>query len=62
MMSQPGNQIFAINILHNISGSNDNQTIRYADIFLEKSFTKSGEKTIPRPFHKRSKLSIFPDQ
>ena len=53
MISQPSNQIFAINILRNISGSNDNQTIRQADIFIEKSFTKSGGKTIPRPFPKR---------
>ena len=30
--------------------------------FLEKSFTKCGGETIPRPFFKNSKLSICPDQ
>ena len=28
------------------------------DIFLKKSSTKYGEETIPRPFSKKSKLSI----
>ena len=28
------------------------------DIFLEKSYTKCGGKTIPRPFSKKSKLNI----
>ena len=27
-------------------------------IFLEKSYTKCGEETIPRPFSKKSKLDI----
>ena len=31
-------------------------------IFLEKSNTKYGGETIPRPFSKNSKLSIFLDQ
>ena len=32
------------------------------DIFLEKSYTKCGKETIPRPFSKESKLCISPDQ
>ena len=31
-------------------------------IFIEKSYTKCGRKTIPRPFSKKSKLSIFLDE
>ena len=40
------------------------QTIEYnmRDIFLEKSYTKCGQETIPRPFTKNSKLSISLDQ
>ena len=32
------------------------------NMFLEKSFTKCGGETIPRPFSKKSKLSISLDQ
>ena len=32
------------------------------NIFLEKSHTKCGRETIPRPFFKKSKLSISVDQ
>ena len=32
------------------------------NIFAEKSYTKCGGETIPRPFSKRLKLSIFLDQ
>ena len=32
------------------------------NIFLEKSYTKCGGKKIPRPFPKKSKLSISLDQ
>ena len=32
------------------------------NIFLEKSFTKCGGETIPRPFSKKSKLSVSLDQ
>ena len=32
------------------------------NIFLEKSFTKCGGETIPRPLFKKSKLSISLDQ
>ena len=31
-------------------------------IILEKSYTKCGRETIPRPFSKKSKLSISLDQ
>ena len=31
-------------------------------VFLEKSYTKCGGETIPRPFFKKSKLSISLDQ
>ena len=32
------------------------------NIFLEKLYTKCGRETIPRPFSKKSKLSISLDQ
>ena len=32
------------------------------NIFLEKSYTKYGGETIPRPFSKKSRLSISLDQ
>ena len=32
------------------------------NIFLERSYTKCGGETIPRPFSKKSKLSISLDQ
>ena len=32
------------------------------NISLEKSYTKCGGETIPRPFSKKSKLSIFLDR
>ena len=36
------------------------QLIEYTEnIFLEKSHTKFGGETIPRPFFKKSKLSIM---
>ena len=31
------------------------------NIFIEKSYTKYGEETIPRPFSKKSKFSISLD-
>ena len=31
-------------------------------IFLEKSYTKCGRETITRPFSKKIKMSISPDQ
>ena len=50
--------------------SQGNQTIKVGqliknnmrNIFLEKSYTKYGEETIPRPFSKTSTLSIFLNQ
>ena len=40
------------------------QLIEYnlRNIFLEKSYTIYGEETIPRPFFKKSKLSISLDK
>ena len=40
------------------------QLIEYniKNIFLEKSYTKCGRETIPRPFSKKSKLSLTLDQ
>ena len=74
MTSQPAKQTIAINILPKISRCKSNQTIKFGqliecnirNIFLEKSYTeknrKCGGKTIPRPFPKRSKLSISLNQ
>ena len=50
----------------NISRSKGNQTMKFGqlvecnmrNIFLEKSCIKYGGRTSPRPFHKKSKLSI----
>ena len=65
MTSQPGSQTI-IHILINISRRKGNQTMKLdqlieynmKNIFLEKSYTKYGGDTIPRPFSKKSKLSI----
>ena len=40
------------------------QLIEYnmRNIFLEKSYTKSGRETIPRPFSRKSKLTKSLDQ
>ena len=32
------------------------------NIFLENSYTKCGGETVPRPFSKKSKLSLFLNQ
>ena len=58
MTSQPEKQTITIYILPNISRSNSNQAIKLGqlieysmrNIFLDKSYTKCGETTIPRPF------------
>ena len=58
MTSQPGKQIVAIHIFPSISRSKGNQTMKFGqlignnmgNIFLEKSYTKCGGETIPRPF------------
>ena len=70
MTSQPVKQTIAIHILPYISRSKDNQTVKFGqlieynmrNIFLEKSYTKCGGETIPKPFSKKSKLSISLDQ
>ena len=70
MMSQTEQQFITIHILPNISRSKSNQTINFGQLleynmrnnFLEKSFTKGGRESSPRPFKEKSKLSIFLDQ
>ena len=50
----------------NISKSKDNQAMKFSqliecnvrNIFLEKSYTKCGGETSPRPFSEKLKLSI----
>ena len=57
-------------MLTNISRSKGNQAMKFGqiieykmrNILLNKSYTKCGGETIPRPFSKKSKLSIFLDQ
>ena len=52
-------------MLTNISRSKDNQAMKsgqlieynFRNIFLEKSYTKCGGETIPRPFSKKSNIS-----
>ena len=66
MISQLGKETVAIRILPNTSRSKDNQTIKICqlieysirNIFLEKSYTKCGEETIPRPFSRKPSLRI----
>ena len=68
--SQPGWQTIAIHILTNISRSNDNQTMKpgqlvehnLRSLFLEKPYANCVEETVPRPFSKKSKLSISLNQ
>ena len=57
-------------ILPNISRSKNNQTMKLHQlieykmrkIFLEKPYTKCTEETVPRPFSKKSNLSMSLDQ
>ena len=66
MMSHNGSQTIATHTLPNISRNKGNQTMKFGqvieynmkNIFLEKSHTKCGGETIPRPFSKKSILSI----
>ena len=59
--------ILAIHILPNISKSKGNQTMKsrqfmeyyITNIFLEKSFTKYGGETVPRPFLKNQNWKFF---
>ena len=70
MASSTGKQMIAIHILPNISRSKCNQKMKLGQliehnmrsIFLEKSYTKFDGETSPRPFSKKSKLSISLDQ
>ena len=70
MTSQRRKQTIAVHILFNISRSKTDQTITFGqlipynirNILLEKSCTKCGRGTIPRPFSKNLKLSISLDQ
>ena len=70
MMSQLGKQTIAIHILPYILRSKGNQTVKFGQLieynmrksFLEKSYSKSGGETSPKPFSKKSKLSISLDQ
>ena len=59
-----------MHILTNTSRNKDNQAMKHGQLieynmakcFLEKSYTKCGREAIPRPFLKKSKLSIYLDQ
>ena len=70
MMSQPGKQTIAIQILPYISRAKDNQTGKFRrlielnmrKIFLEKLQPKCGGETSPKPFSKKSKLRVSLDQ
>ena len=70
MASQLGKQTIAIHILPNVLRSKGNQTMKFGqllkynmrNIFLENLYTKYGGETVPRPFSKKSKLSISLDQ
>ena len=63
MTSQPGLQTIAMHIFTNISRSKGNQAMKFGQLieynmrntFLEKSYTKCGRETIPRPFSRKSK-------
>ena len=63
-------QTITIHILTNISRSKGKQITKFGQLikynmkknFLEKSCTKCGGDTIPRPFSKKSKLTISLNQ
>ena len=60
MTSQTGKQTITMHILPTISKRKGNQTMKFGqlrednmrNIYLEKSYTKCGEDTIPRSFSK----------
>ena len=68
--SQPGQQIILKHILPNISRSKGNQTIEFGqlleysirNLFGERSYTKCGGITSPRPFSGKLKSRISLDQ
>ena len=69
IMPQTGQQIILIHILANISRNKNNQTMKFGqliehnmrNIVLEKSYTKYVGQASPRPFHKKSKMSMSLD-
>ena len=70
MTSQTGQQIISTYILPNISKNKLNQAMKFGqlieynmrNIFLQKLYTKCGGKASPRPFYKKSQLSISLNQ
>ena len=70
MTSQPGQQPIVIHILPKVSRHKGSQTMKFGqltecnmkNIFLEKSYTKCGGETSPRPFSEKLKLSTSLDQ
>ena len=70
MTPQTGHQTIGTHILPEISISKGYQTVKLGqlieynmrNLFLEKSCTKCTVETSPRPFFKKSKLSICLDQ
>ena len=70
MTSQPGKQTIAIQILHNISQSKNNRTMKFGQLIeynmtnfsLEKSYTKCDGETLLRLFSENPKLSKSLDQ
>ena len=71
MTSKTEKQTITIQILPSISGSKDNQTMKFGqlivnnikkNIFLEKSLKNRVEKLVPDPFSKKIKLSTYMDQ
>ena len=70
MTSQPGKQTIAGHILLDFPCGKSNETMKFGhlteynmtDTFLEKSYTKCGGETIPRPFSEKSRSGISLDQ
>ena len=70
MTSQPGWQTITMHVVPNIPRNKSNQTVEIGqliecnmrNISVEKFYAKCGEETIPRPFSKKTKLSISLDQ
>ena len=69
MTSQTGQQIITIHKLSNISRSKSNQAKHFVqltdyymrNILREKPYTKCDGEVSPRPFYKKSKLSVSLD-
>ena len=67
MISQTGQQIITIHILHNISRSKGNRTIKFGqlieykmrNIFLEKSYTNCGGEASPRHLCEKMKIEFI---